>query len=350
MASKLFSTKVIDELSKLREDLNVKSAAPKQESDMGSEALLKDLYGDIMDNTEYDVTQDPAYSSLKKTAYRESDRTMRDVLAQGNARTNGFANSAAVTAASQARDYRMSQFDDKVADLEDRALSKKNAKISAKMQLLSAIESMEATKRKNYLADLERLEQQADEEKKTAESEALNIIKMGGVPSDELLSKTGWSQEYIAAIKQNTYDSMDTASMQRYLNSQGASLAVDGAWGPKTEAAYQAVFGKPSGRQTSYGSSYSSGANSANSGSKSTSTASTQPSKIPSASIKGTIAGKSSAEYDAAAGNYATVASLAKQMAASGESNKKIRSMIKEAWNKGAINTNDYTRLYGKYR
>ena len=254
MASKLFSTKVIDELSKLREDLNVKSAAPKQESDMGSEALLKDLYGDIMDNTEYDVTQDPAYSSLKKTAYRESDRTMRDVLAQGNARTNGFANSAAVTAASQARDYTMSQFDDKVADLEDRALSKQNAKISAKMQLLSAIEGMEATKRQNYLDDLERLEQQAAEEKSTAESEALNIIKLGGVPSDELLSRTGWSQEYIAAIKQNTYDSMDTASMQRYLNSQGASLAVDGSWGPKTEAAYQAIFGQPSGRQTSYGS------------------------------------------------------------------------------------------------
>lgn len=253
MASKLFSTKVIDELSKLREDLNVKSAVPEQESDMGSEALLKDLYGDIMDNTEYDVTQDPAYSSLKKTAYRESDRTMRDVLAQGNARTNGFANSAAVTAASQARDYTMSQFDDKVADLEDRALSKQNAKISAKMQLLSAIEGMEATKRQNYLDDLERLEQQAAEEKSTAESEALNIIKLGGVPSDELLSRTGWSQEYIAAIKQNTYDSMDTASMQRYLNSQGASLTVDGSWGPKTEAAYQAVFGQPSGRQTSYG-------------------------------------------------------------------------------------------------
>lgn len=254
MASKLFSTKVIDELSKLREDLNIKSATPEQESDMGSEALLKDLYGDIMDNTEYNVTQDPAYSSLKKTAYRESDRTMRDVLAQGNARTNGFANSAAVTAASQARDYTMSQFDDKVADLEDRALSKQNAKISAKMQLLSAIEGMEATKRQNYLDDLERLEQQAAEEKSTAESEALNIIKLGGVPSDELLSKTGWSQEYIAAIKQNTYDSMDTASMQRYLNSQGASLAVDGSWGPKTEAAYQAIFGQPSGRQTSYGS------------------------------------------------------------------------------------------------
>lgn len=253
------TTKLFGSLSKLREDLKVKSADFTQKKDMDSEALLKDLYGDIMGENNYDVTQDPAYSGLKKAAYRESDRTMRDVLAQGNARTNGFANSAAITAASQARDYTMSQFDDKTADLEDRALSRKNAKISAKMQLLSAIEGMEATKRQNYLDDLNRLEQQADEEKQIAESEALNIIKMGGVPSDELLSRTGWSQEYINAVKRNTYDSMDTASMQRYLNSQGASLAVDGSWGPKTEAAYQAVFGKPSGRQTSYGVSYSSG-------------------------------------------------------------------------------------------
>lgn len=241
-------------LSKLREDLKVKSMTPAKKDDMGSEALLKDLYGDIMGDNNYDVTQDPAYSGMKKAAYRESDRTMRDVLAQGNAKTNGFANSAAITAASQARDYTMSQFDDKIASLEDRALSRQNAKISAKMQLLSAIEGMEATKRQNYLDDLNRLEQQADEEKQIAESEALNIIKMGGVPSDELLSRTGWSQEYINAVKRNTYDSMDTASMQRYLNGQGASLAVDGSWGPKTEAAYQAVFGKPSGRQTSYGS------------------------------------------------------------------------------------------------
>ncbi len=244
-------------LSKLREDLKVKSMTPAKKDDMGSEALLKDLYGDIMGDNNYDVTQDPAYSGMKKAAYRESDRTMRDVLAQGNAKTNGFANSAAITAASQARDYTMSQFDDKIASLEDRALSKQNAKISAKMQLLSAIEGMEATKRQNYLDDLNRLEQQADEEKQIAESEALNIIKMGGIPSDELLARTGWSQEYINAVKQNTYDSMDTASMQRYLNGQGASLAVDGSWGPKTEAAYQAVFGKPSGRQTSYGVSYS---------------------------------------------------------------------------------------------
>lgn len=250
------NTKLYESLDKLREDLKIKSAgaALNQKPDMDSEALLKDLYGDIMNPEEYDVTQDPAYSGLKKAAYRESDRTMRDVLAQQNTKSNGFTNSAAVTAASQARDYTMSQFDDKLADMEDRALSKKQAKISAKMQLLSAIEGMEATKRQNYLDDLDRIEKAAAEEKQIAESEALNIIKMGGVPSDELLQKTGWSAEYIKAVKQNTYDSMDTAEMQRYLNSKGANLTVDGAWGPATEAAYVKIFGKPSGRQSYTGS------------------------------------------------------------------------------------------------
>lgn len=255
------ATKLYDEINKLREDLinNTGSSAALSNPDLDSETLLKDLYGEVTAAGEYDVTTDPAYSSMKKAAYRESDRSMRDTLAQGNARTNGFANSAAITAASQARDYTMSQFDDKVADLEDRALSKANAKISAKMQLLSAVEGMEATKRQNYLERLEMLEQMAEEEKSTAESEALNIISMGGVPSDELLSKTGWSQEYINAVKQNTYANMDTAAMQRYLNSKGANLDVDGSWGPKTEAAYQAVFGKASGRQESYGYSSNSG-------------------------------------------------------------------------------------------
>lgn len=253
-----------DELDALRADLQTRAAseAKNTQFDMGSTELLNDLYGEVTDAQNYDVETDPAYAGLKKAAYRESDRTMRDVLAQGNARTNGFANSAAITAASQARDYTMAQYDDKIAELEDRALSRKNAQISAKMQLLSAIEGMEATKRQNYLNDLELLENAANENRSAAESEAANILNMGGIPSDELMTRAGWSAEYIAAVKQNAYDSMDTASMQRYLNSMGANLSVDGQWGPKTEAAYKKVFGKSSGRQQSAGGySYNPGSN-----------------------------------------------------------------------------------------
>lgn len=316
------NTKLYESLDKLREDLKIKSAgaALNQKTDMDSEALLKDLYGDIMNPEEYDVTQDPAYSGLKKAAYRESDRTMRDVLAQGNTRTNGFANSAAVTAASQARDYSMSQFDDKVAALEDRALSKQNAKINAKMQLLSAMEGMEATKRQNYLADLERLEAQAAEEKSAAENEALNIIKMGGVPSDELLAKTGWSAEYIKAVKQNTYDSMDTAEMQRYLNSKGANLTVDGAWGPATEAAYVKIFGTSSGRQSYSGSNYTP--------------------KVKQPTDPTPVQTPESSTYKKDAPNFAQMKQDIKTMSAS-----EAKKYAKDAYESGFIDGTDYSKL-----
>lgn len=60
--------------------------------------------------------------------------------------------------------------------------------------------------------------------------------------------------------------------------------------------------------------------------------------------------GKSIEEYDAAAGNYAGVKGAADQMLASGSGTQAVLNMIKEAWNTGALNTNDYMRLYNKYR
>lgn len=266
-----------DSLDELRQDLKNRAvndaAGLNLNSDLNSEALLNDLYGEMNAANDYDVTTDPAYSSMKKAAYREADRTMRDTLAQGNTKSNGFTNSAAITAASQARDYTMSQFDDKVAALEDRALSKQNAKINAKMQLFSAVEGMEASKRQNYLQELQLLEAAAEQERQNAledmdrqekakdkemsiaEAEAQNIISMGGIPSDELMAKAGWSTEYAKAVKQNAYNNMDVASMQQYLRNQGQNISVDGVWGPATEAAYQKVFGTSSGRQNYYGSS-----------------------------------------------------------------------------------------------
>lgn len=239
-------------LDKLREDLSTKATkeALGMKTDYGSEALLNDLYGEITTEQDYDVTTDPAYAGMKKAAYREADRTMRDTLAQGNAKSNGFTNSAAITAASQARDYSMSQFDDKVAALEDRALSKKNAKINTKMQLLSALEGMETQKRQTYLEDLQLIESAANEQKSAAETEAKNIISMGGIPSDELMAKAGWSQEYIKNVKQSTVDNMDDLTLQRYMFNLGADLDTNafGIWGPKSEAAYQKLFGKASGR------------------------------------------------------------------------------------------------------
>lgn len=319
-------------LDKLREDLANKAATEVKtlKTDYGSEALLNDLYGEINSEQEYDVTKDPAYAGMKKAAFREADRTMRDTLAQGNAKSNGFTNSAAITAASQARDYTMSQFDDNVAALEDRALSKQNAKISTKMQLLTALEGMEAQKRQTYLDDLALLEDTANAQKSAAENEAKNIISMGGIPSDELMAKAGWSQEYIKTVRQSAIDNMDTVAMQKYLNRLGAGLAVDGVWGSATEAAYKKAFGKASGRlQTSSGSSgggsYSGGSRSSGSSSKKSTAKSTTTSKTSSASYK-------SSELLQAAAAGMSKAQIEKQLKARGVDTSKASVQADIKW------------------
>lgn len=272
---------VKDNVDELIKELNLKGTTYEiPQSNSESRKLLDDLYGDITADYEYNAAEDPVYAAEKKAYEREADRTMRDTLAQANTKTNGFTNSAAITAASQARDYTMSQFNDRAAELEDRAYTKRQNQISMKMQLLSALESMEATERANYLDELDRIEakekERQEEEKaaqETAQSEARqmvsDMISMGQVPSDELLNATGLSKEYLNAQIKNMFNNMDVTEMQRYLNTQGYSLDVDGVWGPKTESAYKAVFGTSSGRQTG---SYGTSSGSTSSGTKSTGT------------------------------------------------------------------------------
>lgn len=243
-------------------DLNIKGSTydiPKSDSD--SRKLLDDLYGDINSGFEYKAEEDPVYAAEKKAYEREADRTMRDTLAQSNSRTNGFTNSAAITAASQARDYTMAKFNDRAAELEDRAYTKRQNQISAKMQLLSALESMEARERANYLDELDRIEAKQSSQQDEARQMVSDMISMGQIPSQELLDATGLNKEYLDAQMSNMFSNMDTASMQRYLNSKGYNLSVDGSWGPKTEAAFQAEFGRASGRQSFSGYSGGGGGN-----------------------------------------------------------------------------------------
>ena len=65
---------------------------------------------------------------------------------------------------------------------------------------------------------------------------------------------------------------------------------------------------------------------------------------------KGTIDGKTFEEYEAAAGNYASVKAACDAMRAAGKPTSEILQAIKDAWSSGVLNTNDYMSLYNKYR
>lgn len=250
-------SKLRDTIGELIEDMEIKKSSGNGAGkyDERIDALVNDLYGSATEGFKYNPDEDPSYRAAIKDYGREADRTMRDVLGQGAARTGGIASTAAISAASQARDYRMSELEDAKAKLYDNALARNQAEVNAKYQILSALENLDSDERNNYLNLLSMEESLADKEKSEAQNQIQNMLAMGLTPGDDLIAASGWGNDYVRALERSALEGMSTEQVQRHLNAKGAGLDVDGSWGPKTEAAYREIFGMPSGRQKSYGSS-----------------------------------------------------------------------------------------------
>lgn len=234
-------------------NLKKKSTADSFDYDQAIDSLVKDLY----DGKEfsYDSESDPEWQAAKQEYTKEADRTMRDVLAQGAARTGGIASTAAITAASEARDYTMSGLAEKKAQLRNDAYNRYQQENQAKLQILSVLDDLQDEERNEYLSLLETQENIEKTERDEARAKVSSLMAMGILPSDELLASAGYDDEYAAGLKKNYFESLDTTAMQKFLNEHGAKLTVDGVWGSDTEAAYKKYFGKSSGRQDYFGSS-----------------------------------------------------------------------------------------------
>lgn len=246
-------------INEMINDMDIKkSAEGSANMDDWADSLINDLYG----NREftYDAETDPEWQTTKKEYTAEADKTMRDVLAQGAVRTGGIASTSAITAASEARDTTMAGLEQRKAQLRNEAYSRYQQEIAAKLNLLGVVRDMAADDRNFYLSLLEKqydIEQRErdyndsimQKEQNDARSTVNSMLAMGMLPSNDLLYAAGYGERDIESIRQNYFDSMDTASMQSYLNQHGANLRIDGGWGQATEDAYKKVFGKSSGRQ-----------------------------------------------------------------------------------------------------
>lgn len=247
-------------INDLIEDMKIKQQQREEKGyDERIGTLLDDLYTDATEGFKYEPEADPEYQAMIKDYNIEADRTMRDVLAQGAARTGGIASTAAIAAASQARDYQMSGLADAKAKHYNNALAKNEAEVSAKYQILQALENLEDDERNDYLSLLSMRESVDSNNRDDARTQIQNLLLLGMTPGDDLIAASGWDKEYVTALGNSAADSMGNAQLQQYLNSMGADLGVDGVWGPRSEAAYQKVFGRPSGRQQSTGSTYTPG-------------------------------------------------------------------------------------------
>lgn len=247
-------------INDLIEDMKIKQQQREEKGyDERIGTLLDDLYTDAAEGFKYEPEADPEYQAMIKDYNIEADRTMRDVLGQGAARTGGIASTAAIAAASQARDYQMSGLADAKAKHYNNAIAKNEAEVSAKYQILQALENLEDDERNDYLSLLSMRESVDNNNRDDARTQIQNLLLLGMTPGDDLIAASGWDKEYVTALGNSAADSMGNAQLQQYLNSMGADLGVDGVWGPRSEAAYQKVFGRPSGRQQSTGSTYTPG-------------------------------------------------------------------------------------------
>lgn len=241
-------------INDLIDDLEIKQQKREEGGyDERINTLLDDLYGNATEGFKYDAATDPEHQTAVKDYEREADRSMRDVLGQGAARTGGIASTSAIAAASQARDYQMGQLADVKTKLYQNAMVKNEAETNAKMQILQVLENLEDDERNDYLSLLSMRESIDDGDREEARSQIQNMIALGMAPDADLISASGWGSDYVKAMQKYAVSSMSNLQAQQYMNAMGADLSPDGVWGERSEAWYQQLFDAPSGRQQSSG-------------------------------------------------------------------------------------------------
>lgn len=202
----------------------------------------KDLLDRILNREDFSWSKetDPQWSSYKKSYLREGDRATANALAQASAASGGRPSSHAVNAATQAGDYYATKLNDVIPTLYQQAYERYLDEYNMKLKDLNAVNQQEQldyakyldrlgqfnTDRgfayQNYADDYDRLRSQlADVQgqdqidyaryldevsrRQTAQdsirSQVDAILAVGGSPSANLVSESGYSSEYVKALE-----------------------------------------------------------------------------------------------------------------------------------------------------
>ena len=269
------------------------------------EDQLKELYDRIQNREafDYNVNEDALYQMYKDQYTRQGRQAMKDTIGQGAALTGGYDNSYAQQVGQQTYNGYLDKLNDVVPELYNIAYGKyqdEGNKLLQQYGLIGDMRDAEYNKYKDELADWNYREQTeydrgrdaladqryADEtaysRQQQAYSNLVALIKLTGYnPSAEELAAAGMTageaQALIGSwISQNILpdstggssggggsggsypntapDGRDARTVQAELRSMGFDIAVDGAWGPKSQAAWDKAHGGNSfgGRSAGY--------------------------------------------------------------------------------------------------
>lgn len=193
---------------------------------------------------------DPAYSAYAKQYRREGARATEDAMAAAAAATGGQISTAAMTAASQAGDYYAGKLADAIPQLYENAYNRYLSEYSKLVDQLNQTQQQEQMDYNKYLTELgqyntdrnfgynqwldeynmlgsylgalqgqdsteyDRLMDQVgynQDQQSLYQAQVDAILQAGGVPSSSLVGQSGYSDEYIQAIR-NYYAAQQAAA------------------------------------------------------------------------------------------------------------------------------------------
>ena len=257
---------------------------------------MKALYDRIQNRPDfsYDVNADPLYQAAKDRFIQGGKLAMKDTMGQAAALTGGYGSTYGQQVGQQAYDAQLQGLTDVIPELYGLAYNMyrdKGDDLLKQYGLLGDMRDTEYNRFRDSLSDWNydqevarqkeetEYNRQQDQEKtaysrqQQAYANLVALIKASGYqPTDAELAAAGLTREAASALQQEYTRSItpqttgssgsgggggggssysaQTAEIQRQLNAMGAGLAVDGIWGPLTQAAYEKYMGGGSGGNT----------------------------------------------------------------------------------------------------
>lgn len=267
---------------------------------------LEDAYDAVLSREKfsYDPGSDALYNKYKDDYMQQGRMAMKDSAGQAAALTGGYGSSYSQTVAQQQYDSHLRQLGDVIPGLYELAYSKyldEGNELEENYQRLRQLRDDEYRRYEDELEDYrygqeqeyrreqdERASQQAQEQRALDDAATLarygdfsgyaaiygqetadrmkkfwiasnpdTAYNMGLIDAGRYYALTGnyapGQQAAQSSGRRQTYypntapDGRDAAVVQRELRNMGYNIAVDGAWGPRSQAAWDAAYGRGSG-------------------------------------------------------------------------------------------------------
>lgn len=316
----------------------------------------------------YDVNSDPLYAQYAAMYGREGNRAMNDTLAAAAANAGGM-NSYAVTAAQQANNYYAAQAADKVPELYQLAYEMYLDDIDLKVQDMGLLTQMDDTQYNRYRDTMSDWRDDRDF--------AYNMYRdeMGDYQWDQSfdyqkdrdkVSDNRWQTEFDYNVGRDqvsdAWRNQEWAEEnERYDNETAYARAMELInAGVMPDAEQLAAAGLSSSQaslliaavkaaQVSKSSGGGGGSSGGSSGGSKSKAEDDDDDGYVEVNHPKEINGKPLDEYSDAAGNYAEMASMCEEVYNS-DGKEAVLDMLREAYSTGALNLNDYSVLFTRYR